>query len=180
MMMLIMIILMMIIIIMMMMMAEGMITMLGEKEDIYILYLVSSNHNIGSIYQSVYMVQMSMAHVETYIYIFIYISIWSCILTSKSTYIYVHMYDKFMSCIFLWVPPPAYTPVGYVWTSIYSMEKRYCKRCNSSRDAGAAALYEDRKYCMICLDMEKEKHRRIRENMRKTEKITGRNIVRLK
>ena len=110
------------------------------------------------------MVQMSMAHVETYIYIFIYILIWSCILTSKSTYIYVHMYDKFMSCIVLWVPPPAYTPVGYVWTSIHSMEKRCCKICNSSRGAGAAALYEDRKYCTICLDMEKEKHRRIRED----------------
>ena len=44
------------------------------------------------------------------------------------------------------------------------MEKRCCKRCNSSRGAGAAALYEDRKYCTICLDVEKEKHRRIREN----------------
>ena len=66
--------------------------------------------------------------------------------------------------VFFYEYRPAYTPVGYVWTSIYSMEKRCCKRCNSSRGAGAAALYEDRKYCTICLDVEKEKHRRIREN----------------
>ena len=69
------------------------------------------------------------------------------------------------------------------------MEKRYCKRCNSTKDADL--FYEDRKYCMRCLDKEKEKHQRHREknlnilknimkNIRKTEKITGRHIVKLK
>ena len=46
-------------------------------------------------------------------------------------------------------------------TSIYNMEKRYCKRCNSTKDADL--FYEDRKYCMRCLDKEKEKHQRHRE-----------------
>ena len=73
-------------------------------------------------------------------------------------------------------------------TSIYNMEKRYCKRCNSTKDADL--FYEDRKYCMRCLDKEKEKHQRhrkdlnilknIMKNIRTTEKITGRHIVKLK
>ena len=74
-------------------------------------------------------------------------------------------------------------------TSIYNMEKRYCKRCNSTKHADL--FYEDRKYCVRCLDKEKEKHRRHREkrleyfqnitkNIRTTEKITGRHIVKLK
>ena len=41
------------------------------------------------------------------------------------------------------------------------MEKRYCKRCNATKDADL--FYEDRKYCMRCLDKEKEKHQRHRE-----------------
>ena len=41
------------------------------------------------------------------------------------------------------------------------MEKRYCKRCNSTKDADL--FYEDRKYCMRCLDKEKEKHQRHRD-----------------
>ena len=68
------------------------------------------------------------------------------------------------------------------------MEKRYCKRRNVSKDA--AVFDENRKYCMTCLDKEKEKHQRIRKKRpeyfdkhyeeHKTEKITGRHIVRLK
>ena len=41
------------------------------------------------------------------------------------------------------------------------MEKRYCKRCNATKDADL--FYEERKYCMRCLDKEKEKHQRHRE-----------------
>ena len=50
---------------------------------------------------------------------------------------------------------------GWLVTSIHNMEKRYCKRCNSTKDADL--FYEDRKYCMRCLDKEKEKHQRHRE-----------------
>ena len=46
-------------------------------------------------------------------------------------------------------------------TSIYNMEKRYSKRCNSTKDA--CLFYDDRTYCMRCLDKEKEKHQRHRE-----------------
>ena len=36
------------------------------------------------------------------------------------------------------------------------MEKRYCKNCNATKDADL--FYEDRKYCIRCLDKEKEKY----------------------
>ena len=42
-----------------------------------------------------------------------------------------------------------------------NIEKRYCKRCNATKDA--CLFYEDRKYCIRCLDKEKEKHQRHRE-----------------
>ena len=42
-----------------------------------------------------------------------------------------------------------------------NIEKRYCKRCNATKDADL--FYEDRKYCIRCLDKEKEKHQRHRE-----------------
>ena len=41
-------------------------------------------------------------------------------------------------------------------TPANSIEKRYCKRCNATKDADL--FYEDRKYCMRCLDKEKEKY----------------------
>ena len=41
------------------------------------------------------------------------------------------------------------------------MEKRYCKRCNATKDADL--FYEDRKYCIRCLEKEREKHQRHRE-----------------
>ena len=55
----------------------------------------------------------------------------------------------------------------------------------------ADLFYEDRKYCIRCLDKEKEKHQRHREknlnilknimkNTRTTEKITGKHIVKLR
>ena len=72
------------------------------------------------------------------------------------------------------------------------MEKRYCKRSNALKDADL--LYEGKKYSMRCLNKEKEKHQRHREKrleyfekvkhimkgIRKTNKIIGRHIVRLK
>ena len=36
------------------------------------------------------------------------------------------------------------------------MEKRYCKNCNATKDADL--FYEDRKYCIRCLEKEKEKY----------------------
>ena len=46
-------------------------------------------------------------------------------------------------------------------TPISSMERRYCKRCNATKDTDL--FYEDRQYCMRCLDKEKEKYYRNRE-----------------
>ena len=37
-----------------------------------------------------------------------------------------------------------------------SIEKRYCKRCNATKDADL--FYEDKKYCIRCLEKEREKY----------------------
>ena len=42
-----------------------------------------------------------------------------------------------------------------------SMEKRYCKNCNATKDADL--FHENRKYCMRCLEKEREKYYRNRE-----------------
>lgn len=60
--------------------------------------------------------------------------------------------------------PQIHTPLGYKFkamTYISSMEKRYCKRCNATKDTDL--FFENRKYCIRCLEKEKEKHQRHRE-----------------
>ena len=76
------------------------------------------------------------------------------------------LYDKFVSILFLCGQLPHFIHHLGMYrlrgmTSIYNMEKRYCKMCNSTKDADL--FYEDRKYCVRCLDKEKEKHQRHRE-----------------
>ena len=41
------------------------------------------------------------------------------------------------------------------------MEKRYCKRCNATKDTDL--FYGDRQYCMRCLEKEREPYYRNRE-----------------
>ena len=85
-----------------------------------------------------------------------------CIILDKFICIILHkMYDKFMSIIISMrlTPPTSYTLGMYIYrlkgmTSIYYMEKRYGKRCNATKDADL--FYEDRNYCIRCLDKEKE------------------------
>ena len=52
-----------------------------------------------------------------------------------------------------------------------NIEKRYCKRCNATKDADL--FYEDRKYCMRCLDKEKEKYWKHIERKKAYDKAYG-------
>ena len=50
-------------------------------------------------------------------------------------------------------------------------EKRYCKRCNATKDADL--FYEDRKYCIRCLEKEKEKYWKQIERKKAYDKAYG-------